>query len=203
MITNEAVNHAIDYILHHINEKLAVDEIADYCHFSKYYFSRMLKKQTGESVYAFIKRVKLEPERSITDIGFEMAYSPSCMIRGGKCAVYSYKGPKRQIYAAYQNIFLVWLPRTCYEPDTRCGFDIYYKADNKQDYMEMVRIGIGSDFSVKRAGDTFGLYFYIARIFWNDGSMACRPGDGGGNTRNQWDNFASAEELLRFNRMLS
>lgn len=78
MITNEVINHAIDYILQNINEDLSVDDVAAYCHFSKYYFSRMFKKETGESVYAFIKRIKLEqsafrlkaePGRSITDIG--------------------------------------------------------------------------------------------------------------------------------------
>lgn len=78
MIKNETINHAIDYILQHINEELSVDDVAAYCHFSKYHFSRMFKEETGESVYAFIKRLKLEqsafrlkvePNRTVTDIG--------------------------------------------------------------------------------------------------------------------------------------
>ncbi|MDE6621746.1 MAG: AraC family transcriptional regulator [Lachnospiraceae bacterium] len=85
-ITNETINHAIDYILQHINEELSVDDVAAHCHFSKYYFSRMFKEATGESVYAFIRRLKLEqsafrlkvePERTVTDIGCEFGYSPS------------------------------------------------------------------------------------------------------------------------------
>lgn len=294
MITNESVNHAIDYILQHINEELSVDDVAAHCHFSKYYFSRMFKEATGESVYAFIKRLKLEqsafrlkvePGRTVTDIGCEFGYSPSnyswmfrqryqtnlvnfrrnvdratarhafmhidtaggkaaesslsgmqrsvgqepdgyhclecfeecdrkitienlpdyfvlyerrigsyhdlsgqwsdfmekyqefvtedtqylertfddpvitdtegclydicmsvdrgiplentCTIEGGKCAVYSYKGLGKDIYAAYQTIFTVWLPRTPYELDYRSGFDIYHMVDSESGYMEL------------------------------------------------------------------
>lgn len=85
-ITNETVSHAIDYILEHINEELSVEDVAAHCHFSKYYFSRMFKSETGESIYAFMKRLKLEqsafrlkvePNRTVTDIGYEFGYSPS------------------------------------------------------------------------------------------------------------------------------
>lgn len=287
MITNDAVNRAIDYILGHIHEELSVDDVAAHCHFSKYYFSRMFKKETGESVYAFIKRLKLEqsafrmkvePRRTVTEIGCEFGYSPSnyswmfrqryqtnpvnfrrtveqatvrhafmhmdatervfrdlqapetyrclesfeecsrkitiqnlpdyfvlyerrigsyhqlsgqwgdfigkyqrfvtkdtkflertyddpvitdtegclydicmsvdksvlnesvlntCTIEGGKCAVYPYKGYGKHIYAAYQTIFTVWLPRTSYTLDYRSGFDIYHKVDSESGYMEL------------------------------------------------------------------
>lgn len=292
MITNDAVNRAIDYILGHIHEELSVDDVAAHCHFSKYYFSRMFKKETGESVYAFIKRLKLEqsafrmkvePGRTVTEIGCEFGYSPSnyswmfrqryqtnpvnfrrtveqatvrhafmhmdatervfrdlqapetyrclesfeecsrritiqnlpdyfvlyerrigsyhqlsgqwgdfigkyqrfvtkdtkflertyddpvitdtegclydicmsvdksvlnetdlnesvlntCTVAGGKCAVYPYKGYGKHIYAAYQTIFTVWLPRTSYMLDYRSGFDIYHKVDSESGYMEM------------------------------------------------------------------
>lgn len=59
MITNESINRAIDYILLHI-EDVTLEEVASYCHFSKYYFCRLFKAQTGESVHSFIKRVRLE-----------------------------------------------------------------------------------------------------------------------------------------------
>ena len=316
MITNDAVNRAIDYILGHIHEELSVDDVAAHCHFSKYYFSRMFRKETGESVYAFIKRLKLEqsafrmkvePGRTVTEIGCEFGYSPSnyswmfrqryqtnpvnfrrtveqatvrhafmhmdavggaaertisdlhagegqdpktygclerfeecnrkitiqnlpdyfvlyerrigsyhqlngqlgdfigkyqrfvtkdtkflertyddpvitdtegclydicmsvdksvlnetdlekcdlnksdlnrgalnesvlntCTIEGGKCAVYPYKGYGKHIYAAYQTIFTVWLPRTSYTLDYRSGFDIYHKVDSESGYMEL------------------------------------------------------------------
>ncbi|WP_304508037.1 AraC family transcriptional regulator [Anaerotignum sp.] len=86
MINNEYINRAIDYILNHINENVSVDEIASHCNFSRYYFSRMFKMETGESIYEFIKRVKMEQSafrlkvernRSITDISCDYGYSSS------------------------------------------------------------------------------------------------------------------------------
>ncbi len=262
MISNEYVNKAIDYILAHIGEDLSVDEIAKHCNFSKYYFSRMFKIETGESIGEFIRRVKLEQSafrlkvergRSITDVGCDYSYSSSnyssafkqhheqspiafrrgildkslanpvfndasvslepfeacdkkitienlpdyytlyhrykgsygslsehwgefqekygnyimkntlflertyddpsitdtdeCLydlymtvpencglpnttfIKGGKYAVYHFKGPVKQIYTAYQNIFNVWLPESGHQIDERYGFDIYRAID--------------------------------------------------------------------------
>lgn len=271
MITNASVNQAIDYILQHIEEEISLDDVAEYCHFSRYYFCRLFKAQTGESVYGFIRRVRLEEsafrlkvekERSITEIGADYGYSPSnyssafrqhyhmapaafrrksyqqsmehpffhheewqtgsfeecskkitvepipdfrvayerhfgsyeelsrnwgrfieknrkyiteetrflemtyhdpsvtaterclcdiCMsvgngyppentriLRGGKCIVYHFKGHAKHIYAAYQTLFLVWLPKTKYKPDPDRGlFDLYHKIDNDTMYMEL------------------------------------------------------------------
>ncbi len=271
MITNEVINQAIDYILQHIEEELTLGEVAGHCHFSKFYFSRLFKEQTGESVYGFIKRVKLEQsafrlkteqKRRITEIGADYGYSSSnyssafrqhyrmapvdfrrqsysssmahpffhhenwkvesfeacdskislkyipdyfviyerrfgsyenlcrdwdgfiekyrefiteetllfertyddpavtsyghclydiCMsvqencplkntakIQGGKCIVYHFKGHAKHIYAAYQTIFLVWLPRVSYELDAaKSLFDIYHEVDSETKYMEM------------------------------------------------------------------
>lgn len=270
MITNENVNRAIDYILQHI-EDVTLEEVADYCHFSKYYFCRLFKTQTGESVHGFIKRVRLEQsafrlkveqERPITEIGADYGYSSSnfssafrkhyriapvtfrrsishvsmkhpffhreewqvesfeecngkitveqlpdyhviyerrfgsyegigaawdvflekyqdyltgetrllertyddpavtssenclydiCMsveqgcplentvdIQGGRCLVYHFKGHAKCIYAAYQTIFLVWLPKTSYELDaSKSLFDVYHKVDADSMYMEL------------------------------------------------------------------
>ena len=271
MITNYAVNTAIDYILSHAEEELTLEDVADYCHFSKYYFDRLFKEQTKESVYAYIKRIKLEQsafrlktekERRITEIGADYGYSASnyssafkqhyhmtpvdfrrksrqysvehpffhnekwhmesfeecnaritmenvpdyfvlyerrfgsyeslsrswggfmekyrdyvssgtvflertyddpavtdkgsclydvCMsvdrdcpsfnmgvIEGGRCAVYHFKGHAKYIYAAYQTMFLVWLPQTRYELDVkRSMFDIYHRIEEDTMYMEM------------------------------------------------------------------
>ncbi len=283
MITNESINQAIDYILQHIEDEVTLEDVAGYCHFSKYYFSRLFKEQTGESVYHFIKRVKLEQSafrlkteqnRRITEISADYGYSSSnyssafrqhyrmspidfrrqsyvhsmahpffhhekwqlesfeecsrkitveeipdyhviyerrfgsyedmsrdwgtfiekyreyitdetrfiertyddpavtfagnclydvCMscpsikrkpgyegdsencplenttlIRGGRCIVYHFKGHAKYIYAAYQTIFLIWLPETSYELDaSKSLFDIYYTVDSETMYMEM------------------------------------------------------------------
>lgn len=86
MIKNEMVKQGIDYIMQHLDEELSIEAVADHCHFSKYYFSRVFKAETGESVYSFIKRLKMEQSavnlklekgRTITDIGLEYGYSSS------------------------------------------------------------------------------------------------------------------------------
>ncbi len=86
MILSEVVNQAINYIMHHIGEDIRIEDVANHCNFSKYHFSRKFKEETGESIYAFIKRVRLEQSafrlkvdrgKTITDIGFEYGYSPS------------------------------------------------------------------------------------------------------------------------------
>lgn len=268
MITNEIVNQAINYIMQHIGEDILIEDVADYCHFSKYYFSRIFKEQTGTSIYAFIKKVKLEQSafrlkvergKSITDIGFDYGYSPSnyssvfkqyhndspigfrkkicehsmlhpfyantvnkmesfeecnqkisietmkdqyviyerrignyhdleknwdvfldkykkyvtdqtlylertfddasitdvnsclydicmsvdqsctlentCMIQGGKFAVYHFKGFPQQIYAAYQNMFNIWIPMSNQKIDKRYGFDCYREINCETMYM--------------------------------------------------------------------
>ena len=86
MIKNKTISRAIDYILVHISEPLHVDEIAAHCHFSKYHLSRLFKAETGEGVYEFIKRLKIEQSafrlkidqnRNITDISGDYGYSSS------------------------------------------------------------------------------------------------------------------------------
>ncbi|MDD6037740.1 MAG: AraC family transcriptional regulator [bacterium] len=86
MIENEAINKAINYIIDHMGEEICVEDVADHCHFSKFYFNRMFKEATGESVYAFIKRAKMEQsafrlkverQKSVTDISGDYGYSSS------------------------------------------------------------------------------------------------------------------------------
>jgi DNA gyrase inhibitor len=86
MFKNELVSKAIDYIVENLNEEISIEDVADYCHLSKYYFCRVFKTETGESVYAFIKRLKMEQsaiemklgrDKSITDIGITYGYSSS------------------------------------------------------------------------------------------------------------------------------
>ena len=270
MITNEYINRAIDYIFNHINDNISVNEIATHCNFSRYYFSRMFKMETGESIYEFVKRVKMEQSafrlkveksRSITYISCNYGYSSSnyssafkqhynlspiqfrrnilqkslmnpifcdtairlesfeecdrkisievledcsviyerhkgsygnlsvhwgafqekyreyftestvffertyndpsitaideclydiCMaapkgcklentyvLKGGKFAIYHFKGFIKQIYTSYQSIFNVWLPQSKCEIDHRYSFDIYRKVDCDSMYMEI------------------------------------------------------------------
>lgn len=77
---------AIDYIKENIEENLTVEEVANHCHYSKYYFNRLFRAEVGESVYSFIKRMKIEnsalnmivdSDKSITEISANYGYSSS------------------------------------------------------------------------------------------------------------------------------
>lgn len=86
MLSNSIINKAIDFILLNLENKINVDDVADFCGYSKFYFCHEFKVQTGESVYSFIKRMRLEqcafklktePQRTITEIGQDYGVSSS------------------------------------------------------------------------------------------------------------------------------
>jgi len=85
-MNRELINRSINYIIRHINEDISVKDVAEHFHFSEFYFCRSFKAATGKSVYEFIKRlkmdqsavdIKLNKDRSITEIGLDYGYSPS------------------------------------------------------------------------------------------------------------------------------
>jgi AraC family transcriptional regulator len=86
------INQAINYIYAHLDCNLTVEDIANHCCFSKYYFNRLFKSITDQSIYSFIKRVKFEyaafklrtTRNPITEIGMEVGFSPSNFASGFK-----------------------------------------------------------------------------------------------------------------------
>jgi AraC family transcriptional regulator len=80
------VNQAVDFIVDNLFDHLSVDMIADHCCFSRHYFNRVFKSVSGESIYGFIRRLRLEtgafklikfPHLTITVIAAELGYSSS------------------------------------------------------------------------------------------------------------------------------
>lgn len=59
-IKNKYVNRGIDYIVDNLENELKVEDVARYCHLSKFHFTRLFKEETGDSVYAMIKKMKME-----------------------------------------------------------------------------------------------------------------------------------------------
>ena len=85
-IRNEVINQAITYIFDHIDDDITVDDVASFCGYSRFHLTRMFKEDTDEALYQFIKRIRLErsawrlkveKEKSITQIGEEYGYSSS------------------------------------------------------------------------------------------------------------------------------
>jgi AraC family transcriptional regulator len=86
MISQEIINQSMDYILQHLQDSITVQDVSEHFHYSEYYFNREFRRLTGESVYEFIKRqrinqsaieMKLQKKTSITDIGEKYGYSAS------------------------------------------------------------------------------------------------------------------------------
>ncbi len=85
-IRSTVINQAINYIFEHIDEEITVDDVAKHCSYSKYHLMRLFREDMDEALYQFIKRVriersawrlKVEKERSVTEIGIDYGYSAS------------------------------------------------------------------------------------------------------------------------------
>lgn len=84
MEASETINKAIDFIRTNLENKISVDDVADFCGYSKFYFCRVFKQTTGESIHSFIKRLRIEqiafklrtePHRTISDICIDYGIS--------------------------------------------------------------------------------------------------------------------------------
>jgi ligand-binding sensor protein/AraC-like DNA-binding protein len=51
---------AFDYVQDHIEDSVTLDELAKHCHVSKSYFSRLFKKETGETFSEYVSRQKMQ-----------------------------------------------------------------------------------------------------------------------------------------------
>ena len=80
------VNRAIDHILRNLDERLRLDDVAHVACFSPYHFHRIFRALMGETLNAFIKRVRLERAvyllsfrdgSSLTDIALACGFSSS------------------------------------------------------------------------------------------------------------------------------
>jgi len=54
------------------------------------------------------------------------------VIPGGRHAVYHYEGDSAGIKEAYHNLYGVWLPSSGYQPEDRCGYEMYLNDVEKE-----------------------------------------------------------------------
>ena len=80
------VNRAIDYIVQNPTEQLDLEQLARVACFSAFHFHRIFKVLVGETVAAFVKRVRLQrairlmavrPETSLTEIALACGFASS------------------------------------------------------------------------------------------------------------------------------
>lgn len=86
MDRKKLVDQSIDYMMQHLEDDLSLDRIAAQFYVSKFHFCRIFKAETGESLYSFLKRsridqsaidMKLNPAKPITEVGLDYGYSAS------------------------------------------------------------------------------------------------------------------------------
>lgn len=85
-LRSAVIDKAIRYIFDHLDEDITVDDVARHCCYSKYHLMRMFKEDTDEALYQFIQRIRLErcawrlkveKDKSISEIGIDYGYSSS------------------------------------------------------------------------------------------------------------------------------
>ncbi|MBN1541970.1 AraC family transcriptional regulator [candidate division KSB1 bacterium] len=80
------INRVIDYIHAHLDEDLDLRQLAGVAHFSPYHFHRLFRMIMGETLNAFVQRVRIEkaaaqllfqPRKTITEIALDCGFSGS------------------------------------------------------------------------------------------------------------------------------
>ena len=77
------ISHAIEYIRQHYNQKISAEQLADCCHCSTTYLSRVFKKRTGVNINVYINKVRIEISKhdllmsasSISDIALNTGFN--------------------------------------------------------------------------------------------------------------------------------
>jgi len=80
------IDRAIDYIVQNLTEPLDLEQIAGIAHFSPFHFHRVFKALVGETLAAFVKRVRLQraiqlmshrPDSTLTEIALACGFGSS------------------------------------------------------------------------------------------------------------------------------
>ena len=78
------INRVLDYIETHIDEDLTLEKLATVASFSPFYFHRIFGAMVGETLNAFIQRIRVEkaasqlinnPKKSVTEIALDCGFS--------------------------------------------------------------------------------------------------------------------------------
>jgi len=80
------INRVIDYIESHLDRELTLKKLSDVANFSSFHFHRIFRALVGESLNAYIRRVRIEraagqlnynPTKTITEIALDCGFSGS------------------------------------------------------------------------------------------------------------------------------
>jgi AraC family transcriptional regulator len=82
---HERINKVLIYIQQHYKDDLSLDQLADVANFSVYHFHRIFQAFTNETVYTYVRRLRLQhaavalihSKRSVTQIALEIGFETS------------------------------------------------------------------------------------------------------------------------------
>ena len=74
----ERINKVISYIDNHLDENLDIENLALIGNYSPYHFHRIMRAHLGESLGAYIIRIRLETAVSLLRVS-DMPYEDYCM----------------------------------------------------------------------------------------------------------------------------
>ncbi|WFD08883.1 response regulator transcription factor [Tepidibacter hydrothermalis] len=77
------INRTVEYMYDHMGQKLTIEDISSFANMSSSHFTRVFKKEMGQTVIDYLTDIRLEKvkhllmlgEKSITEIGFECGFS--------------------------------------------------------------------------------------------------------------------------------
>ena len=88
------INRVIDYIKDNIDQDLSLEQLSGIANFSKFYFHRVFKSVSGETLSNYVNRIRIEKsafllinqkDKPVTSIAYEMGFSsPSVYARAFK-----------------------------------------------------------------------------------------------------------------------
>lgn len=87
--TDEAIKKAQDYIEKNVQEKITIDELADYVSVGRRSFERRFKQATNNSVWEYIQRIKIEAakrqfetsRKNINEVMYDVGYTDTKAFR--------------------------------------------------------------------------------------------------------------------------
>jgi len=80
------INRVLDYVETHIDEDLTLEDLARVASFSPFYFHRIFGAMVGETLNAFVQRIRVEkaasklisnPKKLVTEIALDCGFSGS------------------------------------------------------------------------------------------------------------------------------
>lgn len=104
------------YILHHFKNNLTLEQLAGIACMSPYHFHRLFKSYTGESVYAYIKKLRLE-------------YAALCLLKSGEPATSIALSSGYSNVSAFSKAFRQYYGVS--PQDFRCIDESFFKLNQK------------------------------------------------------------------------